>query len=387
MKIGFYVQRVASAPGFENVVSAHVQLPLFTMQLLREQGHEVELITTKFGNGLTLPSCLPKGVKVHQVTYGINQGDSLVMFVGNKSGIRPLKFLKQLWQIRKIVRQEEYDILHFSGSSRVAYLAGMLNYIGINTPIVLTINVGGFSDRFVFLRNLLWKNISSTVTSTSFFQDVCESKYIKATVLKHGIIRQINANPESVGTQSKSAHKRVLFWRDPSWENGTDLCLKVYSLLAPQFPDVSFDLAVRPHWNPVPGLRELSEKFSNIHLHEFPYNKGITIEQLLSSATCVLLPFRQLSTHPQFAVMESMLAGTATITTALESNLELIEHERNGYLVPLNDIDETAKIITYLLNHVDIALKIGQQAHEDISRMWNWNSYTSELVRIYENCI
>ena len=45
MKIAFYVQRVASAPGFRNNISAHVQLPVKTMLLLRERGHDVELIT------------------------------------------------------------------------------------------------------------------------------------------------------------------------------------------------------------------------------------------------------------------------------------------------------------------------------------------------------
>lgn len=387
MKIGFYVQRVAGAPGFENVVSAHVQLPLYTMQLLQEQGHDVQLITTRFSNDLTLPNCLPEGTKVHQVSYGTRQGDSLVMFVGNKSGIRPLKLIEQLWQIRSIVQQEKYDVLHFAGSSRIAYLAGLLAYLGINTPIVLTINVGDFSERFILLRNLLWRRISTIITSTTFYKDICELKGLKTRILKHGIIRQINIPKEPDGTSSGFPKSRVLFWRDPSWENGADLCLQVYKVLAPKFPDVNFDLAVRPHWNPVSGLKELSESFPNVHVYEFPYKDGITLDYLLSTATCVLLPFRELSTHPQFAVMESMLASTATITTALESNHELIEHKRNGFLVPVNDVEETIEIITYLLNKPEKAAEIGQQAFEDINSAWNWNNYVSELIGIYEDSI
>ncbi|WP_420645355.1 glycosyltransferase family 4 protein [Candidatus Leptofilum sp.] len=387
MKIGFYVQRVAGAPGFEDVVSAHVQLPLYTMQLLRDHGHDVQLITTRFGSDLTLPNCLPKGTKVHQVSYGTKQGDSLVMFEGNKTGLRPIKLLEQLWQIRRIIQHEKFDILHFSGSSRIAYLAGILAYIGIKSPIILTINVGSFSESFIFLRKILWRRISTIITSTAFFKGFCESKGLNTKLLKHGIIRQINITQELSNNSSRFPNRRVLFWRDPSWENGADLCLQVYKLLAPKFPDVSFELAVRPHWNPVSGLKDLSDMFPNVHLHIFPYENGVTLDHLLSTATCVLLPFRELSTHPQFAVLESMLAGKATITTALESNYELIEHKRNGFLVPVDDIEETAKIISHLVSQPDVAAAIGRQASEDINNAWNWDNYISELISIYEASI
>ena len=74
MKIAFYVQRVASAPGFRNNISAHVQLPVKTMLLLRERGHDVELITTEFGADLELPEIIDDSFTIRQVPYGTKQG-------------------------------------------------------------------------------------------------------------------------------------------------------------------------------------------------------------------------------------------------------------------------------------------------------------------------
>lgn len=381
MKIGLYVQRVASALGFENVVSAHVQLPLYTMKLLRDAGHTVQLITTEFGENRSLPNCLPKGVTVHQVAYGTRQDDDLVMYVGNRLGIHPGKLIRQLLQLKRIAEEEKYHILHVFGSNRLVYLAGLLRVIGINTPIVLTINTGHFPERFWFVAQHFWKRISAVITSTEFLKRKLETQGIATEAIKHGVVRDIRQEIRQARVDTRP--HRVLFWRDPSMENGADICLQVYKDLAPRFPDVSFDLAVRPHWRPVAGLRELSEEYPNVNLYEFPYGHGITIAKLLAESVCVLLPFRELSAHPQFAVLESMQAGAAVVTTALDSNFELIDPGRNGYLVPPGDAPATVEAVERLLTDREHAIEIGNRAAEKTATTWNWDSYISELVQVY----
>jgi len=384
MKVGFYVHRVASAPGFENVVSAHVQLPLHTLNLLHAQGHNVHLITTEYGAHLSLPNFLSPDIPLYTVAYGSLQGDELVMYTGRKRGIRPLKLIKQLFQFKQIVDKEKYDILHFSGSSGMVFLAGLLSLIGVRTPIILTINIGKGPARFPGSL-FFWKKISAVITSTEFFKGKLKLEGIDIEVIKHGTIR--NFSQETLKAPIETSRHRVLFWRDPSYENGTDICLKVYKKLASKYPDVNFDLAVRPHWKPVADLKKLSQDYTNINLFEFPYQDGITIEKLMAEAICVLLPFRELSTHPQFAVLESLQAGIAVVTTALDSNLEIIENQKNGYLVPVGDIQGTAEIVEMLLNDREHAKKIGAQAAVDIALNWNWNNYISEILRVYSGAL
>lgn len=180
---------------------------------------------------------------------------------------------------------------------------------------------------------------------------------------------------------------RVLFWRDPSKENGADICIQVYKQLAPKFPNVSFDFALRPHWDPVKGIEELCDKYPNVNLHHFPYKHNITLPKLLAESICILLPFRSLSTHPQFSIMESMVSGKAVVTTLLDSNMELINSGINGYLVPSDDIKATKKAVEELLINPKYAIKIGLRASKHIKNYWNWEEYTSKLINLYNQSI
>lgn len=384
MKVGFYVQRVASAPGFEDVVSAHVQLPLHTIQLLRAAGHDVHLITTEYGAHRSLPNSLPADIPLHTVAYGSRQGDEPVMYTGRKWGIRPLKLIKQLDQFKQIVDMEGFDVMHFFGSSGIAYLAGLLKTMGVRAPIILTINSGRILTKIPGSL-IFWRKLSAVITSTEYLKRQLQSEGLEVEVIKHGTVRDFGH--EIRNNRAKTSPQRVLFWRDPSYENGADVCLSVYQELASKYPDVSFDLAVRPHWKPVADIRKLPRDYANVHLYEFPYQNGITIEKLLTEAICVLLPFRELSTHPQFAVLESLQAGCAVVTTALDSNFEIIENKKNGYLVPVGDISATIKTVEMLLNDREHASKIGEQAAIDMASDWNWNHYISEIQQVYASVL
>ncbi|HRS98337.1 MAG TPA: glycosyltransferase, partial [Smithella sp.] len=213
MKIGFFVTQVACAAGFENTVSAHVQLPLYLMKLLMNAGHTVHLITNEFSQNSTFPNCLPEGAKVMVVSDGRRRGKGFVMEVGYRKGVYPVKFLKQLFEIRRIIRDGQYDVFHFFGSSRMAYLAGMMKGMGIKTPLALTINCGKVPEFFWFAKKYLWKQLDLVITSTEFFGNQCAAQGIRAEVIKHGIVRPIVVAQED---RLLSSPRRVLFWRDPS---------------------------------------------------------------------------------------------------------------------------------------------------------------------------
>ncbi|MCA9423029.1 MAG: glycosyltransferase, partial [Nitrospira sp.] len=306
IKIGFIVSQVANAPGFENVVSGHVQLPLHTMKLLEEDGNEVQLLTTEFNGAQTLPKFLPSGVTVHQIPHGYravpgenNQG-------GPTPGLHFLKILKQLHQIKRIVQKERFDILHFFGGYRLAYLAASIRFIGVKTPKVFTISIDPFPDPRWPASKLLWKQFKAILTTTEYMAAKGRSKGLSVRVIKHGVVRDIQAELQE---QTVSPPHRVLFWRDPSLGNGADVCLEVYKALAPRYPDVSFDFAVRPYWKPVPGILELVNEYPNVHVFQFPYSNGMSLAKLLAESICVLLPFRGLSVNPQFSILESMQSG------------------------------------------------------------------------------
>ncbi|MEM7383854.1 MAG: glycosyltransferase family 4 protein [Verrucomicrobiota bacterium] len=383
MKIGFYVQRVANEKGFEHNVSAHVQLPLHTMRLLQKAGHEVQLITTAFDDEKrSLPACLPAGVPVHQVVYGTRQGSDLIMHAGRKEGIRPFVLLKQLQQLKTLARQEAFDVIHLSGGNGIAHLGGLLKWVGLKQPLVLTLDTGSFPEGRASLKKKLWGRLSTIITSTAYFQKVCQENGIPARWIPHGPLKGFAAPPVAEGPRN-----RVLFWRDPSRENGADLCVESFSSLASRYSDFRFTFAVRPHWDEVPGIDALGDRFSNVEVLRFPYPDGVTIEHLLSESLCVVLPFRELSTHPQFAVMESMLAEAATITTTVGSNAEVVGEGGAGILIPSGDVASLGQGIARLLGDREGALAMGRVGRQRVLNDWNWDGYAEKLGGFYEEAM
>lgn len=211
MKIAFYVQRVASAPGFRNNISAHVQLPVKTMFLLRERGHDVELITTEFGADLELPEIIDDSFTIRQVPYGTKQGGQLVMYSGRIPGIRPIQLIKQIVALMRICRTQRYDIIHLSGGLGVAKLACALGVLGIRIPFVMSMSHS--PDRLSWMNRYILHKMDALLASTDFVAEGCRQQGFRAATIKHGIAKSaaLHLKPEE-GVAWKD-RKRILLDR------------------------------------------------------------------------------------------------------------------------------------------------------------------------------
>ncbi|HZP87842.1 MAG TPA: glycosyltransferase family 4 protein [Burkholderiales bacterium] len=349
------------------------------MKLLRDAGHSVQLITTEMEPGEVLPACMPSGVPVHEVIDARRK-------LRGRSRVEPLKLVQQVWQIRRIVLRERYDVLHFHGSCNLPNLASLVSCAGVKTPFVATVNDSELPRRWWPLRRLLWRRVSAFITSTEFVRDLLRLRGVSAEVIKHGIVRNIDAE---LSTPVSRTRYRVLFWRDPSLNNGVDVCLAAFDALASRYPEVSFDAAVRnDHWEDwTPKFKELAKRHPNVNVHVFPYTGGVSLAQLLAESICVVLPFRKLSYHPQLSVLESIQLGIPVIVSALESNVELSGAGRNALLVPVGNVEATVAAIEKVLSNGPWASRFATEASERSRAVWNWQGYLSQLEQTYTHAV
>jgi glycosyltransferase involved in cell wall biosynthesis len=177
---------------------------------------------------------------------------------------------------------------------------------------------------------------------------------------------------------------RILFWREPTRNNGADLCVAAFDRLAPQFPDVSFDFAIRPvPEREVPGLAELEARHDNVHVHRFPYHGGPGLPELIAESLLVVMPFRKLTINPQLAIAESLAAGVPVIASDIGSNPEIVEHGRTGMVLPVGEPEPIADAVRRLLGNRAQLLEMGRCAAATMAERWNWNGYVEELVTLY----
>ncbi len=384
MKIGVFVSAIAGQKGYENNVSGHIQVPLQSCNELLRAGHDVHLITNEFGEDRSLPFCLDQDMKIHFVTDSRNRGGVMERKGQQKDGLSLFRLKQQVSEIKRICHEEQFDVLHLFGYNRIAHLAGGLRFLGLKIPTVVTILGTRFPEKFSFITKRLWNQIDAIVTSTSHVKDCLERESIHTTQVRHGVIRHIS--DEHDGSALEAKH-RVLFWRDLTTKNGADVAMGAYEKLASKYPEISFEFAVRKHWDPVQGLEESAKKYPNITVYHFPYQDGITLPKLLLESICVVMPIRHMSIDPQLVIAETLAMGIPVITTNQRSNPEFVIDGDTGYLAELGDVEQTAEALDRMLSDREATVVLGKQAKEHIEINWNWDNYVTEILEVYKRVI
>ncbi|HIA71798.1 MAG TPA: glycosyltransferase [Phycisphaerales bacterium] len=385
MKIGIYVSVIAGQKGFENNVSGHIQVPLRSIEELQRAGHEVHLITNEIGEGRSLPFCLDESsMNIHYVADARERGGVLERTGKQAGGMSFSRLRKQVREIKAICKEQQLDVLHLFGYNRTAHLAGGLRMFGLKIPVVVTMFGAVFPDRFSFLTKRLWNRIDAVVTATEFVKNKLESNGIPTKQIRHGVIRDL---VEEKGDCEILPKHRVLFWRDMTTKNGADIALAAFEKIAPKYPEVSFNFAVRQHWEPIEGVEEVENRIPNFTVYHFPYSDGITLPKLLLESLCVVMPIRHMSIDPQLVIAETLASGVPIITTDQRSNPEFILEGETGCLVPLGDVDATTNALDVMLADQEKLLRMGERAKEDISSRWNWNAYALELLEVYKSIL
>ena len=380
MRIGIYASIIASERGYEDNVSGHIQIPLHSARLLREAGHDVHLITNEYGPSLTLPNCMPPDVPVHLVTDA-RRRPSKLRGGTRRDGVRIPALLGQLSQMKKVVRENNLQVLHVYGNIRSALLGGMLRMISPSTPVVYSLVGGELDYRRTVLTRYLLSKVNAVITSTEYSSRLCEAIGLKPRLIRHGIVRRFKAES---GESETSDRRRILFWRDLTSSNGADMCIRAFDRLAPDYPDLDFDFAIRPQENEVPGIDDLQAHHDNVHVYRFPYPEGIDLARLIAEAMVVVMPFRVLSVNPQFAITESVAAGVPVITTKVGSNPEFIQHETSGMLIEPGEFESLVDGLHQMLADRDRLREMGRKAADDFASKWNWDSYVSDILNVYE---
>ncbi len=381
MKIAVYVSKAMYPREAEGVVSGHVQIALRTAEILAKQGHNVTVITTKAPEGYGIPGFMDSNrVRLQFVTSGTQEWPK-------HKKIDLLKAPRHFRELRKLLSRERYDALHFFGSTKVAYLLAVLKVLGVEGESVVTfINYrapGNMIHRLLG-RWILVKGISCCITSTCYvkrnlercgFRSVFVNRPGLAKLKRGGGRERLRMRPE--------AQDLVLFWRDAEYSNGVDICMEAFRRLSKEFAKADFVFAVRPRHTFEEKLAEMDRQYENIHLLLYPYRNGVTIAKLLASSTCVVMPFRKLSLNPQMALLETLWAGKALVTTRIESNEELVDDQQSIYFVESENVDQTYSAIKLLLEDRDRANRMGEKGRSEVLRKWNWERYREKLRDIY----
>ena len=374
-RIGVFVTGAFVHRDYLQAVSGHVQIAVTAAQILARAGHEVTLITTREEGMDCLPYDVAGGLEVCVVPHASRSWP--------RHRIYPGRAVRQVVQLRTLIRKRRFDTLHFFGGTSTGLLPCLLKLAGapcqafytpIRRPPMCRSRVRNGLMKRAFARVERFLPVTEYVSAG--WRTWADGRPVDA--LYPGIRKSIaQAIPETADT--------VLFWRNAGYANGADLTLDAFRRLAPEHTDVRFVFAVRPHDQYEPQMQALARAVPNVETYIYPYEPPISLEALLSRSLFVVQPFRSLQINPQLSTVETLYAGVPVVTTDVDSNGELVQHEQTGLLIPPDDVEALVAAIGRLLEDRTFLGQLQCGCASATEARWNWDAYGRVLLKAHED--
>jgi glycosyltransferase involved in cell wall biosynthesis len=134
-------------------------------------------------------------------------------------------------------------------------------------------------------------------------------------------------------------------------------------------------------------LKKLKNKIKKENLQDmFKFLGQVDKDKLLKlyqNATLFVFP----SYHEGLpgVLLEAMSCGLPIIATDVRGNRDLISHEENGILIPIQDSKKMAEKINILLENKKLREQLGKNARKTIVEKYTWNNVYNNYLKCYES--
>lgn len=109
------------------------------------------------------------------------------------------------------------------------------------------------------------------------------------------------------------------------------------------------------------------------------------LSELFSKATSVIVP----SYYESFGMVaaEAQACGTPVIASGVGGLKDVVSHGKTGLQVPPKDSTQLANAMKKILKNNLLAKRLGKEAAERASRIFNWSSIAKEIDKTYEDLL
>ena len=311
---------------------------------LTEKGHEVTMVT-QYKKENEYP--LPYGVK--RVISDITEEET--------TGSRIINFKRRFCKLRRIWKTERPDvILSFIGKNNMmAILTSRFLHIPVAISVRAEPALEYYNGWMRFMARHLFAQADGVILQTrqcfSFFPEKVQKK---AVILKNPINKVFFRKP----CQGEREKTIVAVGRVDANKNH-EMLIRAFAGIAGEFPDYSLKIY---------GEGDQKEKLQNL-IRELGMEKQAFMMGATSDVAGVIERARLfvLSSNSEGApntLIEAMLLGLTVISTDCPCGgpAELIEDGKNGYLIPVGDTQKLQEKMQYLLNHLQTADEMGENA-------------------------
>jgi glycosyltransferase involved in cell wall biosynthesis len=310
----------------------------------------------------------------------VTRGNGSVLFA-------PIALCLGLFRLWRAARQRQVDVVHIclslKGSAYRKAVVGLFSrYCGV--PYVVHLHGGGFEFFWLTAGNRLRRAVDRLFVESDrivvlgrYWVDVLAG-WLPETRNKIEIFP--NATYAATGENEPALDRRVrlTFLGELGRRKGT-----------PQLMEALGRLADRRDWiatiagnGDVEETRASARRLGIADVVEIPgWLDGETTNQVLRRSDIIVLP--TFIENLPMIILEAFASGVPVITTPVAAITEVLEHERNGLLVPVGDIDALTAAIRRLIEDDDLRHRLGAAARADHARAYDIRGYAARLVKLW----
>ena len=307
----------------------------------------------------------------------INDFDKRIKFIHSKYMTRSigLNDLKAFFEIKKIIKNENPDIVHCHSSK-----AGLLTRLAINTKKIKTFYTPhGYSflmEDSSKLKRFIYKSIEKIGTLNHSVIVACskgeyeESLKLtkRATYVSNGVnleilrkyipdkIKQIDTNNLTFVTTG-----RVSYQKNP----------ELFNNIAESFPEIKFIWV---------GTGDLKNKLTRNNIEVTGWKNRDELMEILNKSDVFILP--SLWEGLPISLLEAMALKKPCIVSNVIGNRDVISNENNGFVC--NNLNEFIGVIKNIQYNKYNLEKISENAFNDIKNVYNTEVMCKKYCNIYK---
>lgn len=310
----------------------------------------------------------------------VTRGNGSVVFA-------PIALTRALFRLWRAARQRQVDVVHIclslKGSAyRKIAVASFARYCGV--PYVVHLNGGGFEyfwltagGRLRRAVDRLFVESARVVVLGRYWVDVLAG-WLPATRDKIEIFPNATYSATGENVPALDRRVRLTFLGELGRRKGT-----------PQLMEALGRLADRHDWTAtlagngdVEETRASARRLGIAERVDIPgWLDGEATAEVLRRSDVVVLP--TFIENLPMIILEAFASGVPVITTPVAAITEVLDHERNGLLVPVGDIDALTDALRRLIDDEDLRLRLGRAARADHARAYDIRGYAARLVKLW----
>lgn len=282
-------------------------------------------------------------------------------------------------KVKSIIKNENITIVHTHHRMATFYMHFLKKVC--NVKLLSTLH-GSFTDKKTLTR-MVYKNIN-IIACGYIVKDYFVKNYNidekNVTVISNAI-KKVSSNNKVIDEKkyNMKKNKKIAYIGRLSKEKGVDLLIESFAILLEKNKNLSLIIV---------GSGDLDSKLKSqvkeLHIENNVIFLGYqeNIQDIIQQIDLVVLP--SYTEGLPLTPIESFAYGKPVVATAAGGTVEIIEDNKNGFLVPIGDVKALTEKIQEVIENESLYKKMCLEAENTYKEKYTFNVFKNKILDYYE---